>query len=98
LQPQARQLGHPLECLESIWKQHRIRFVDWGYRQWRQHIAMIVNDGDDLFTLLVLVAGVANAIATFFGYRVGTITMQNAQIELLMVGQMPHTGDEGVLE
>jgi hypothetical protein len=47
---------------------------------------------------LVLVAGIANAIATFFGHRVGAIAMQNTEIEVLLGRQMPHTGDEGVLK
>ena len=46
----------------------------------------------------MFVAGVANAITAFFGHRVGAVAMQNAQIELLMVSQMLHTGDEGVLQ
>ena len=98
LQSQARQFGHPLECLQSLWKQHRIRFIDWSYRKRRQHIAVVVNDGDDLCTLLVFVAGVANTITAFLGHGIGAIAMQDTQIELLMVGQMTHTGDEGVLK
>jgi len=34
---------------------------------------MIVNDGYDFFTFLVFVAGVANAITTFFGHGVGAV-------------------------
>src|SRR5688572_28158888 len=76
LDTQPRQFGHPFQGFQPLWKQHGIRFIDRRYWQWRQDVAMVVNDGDDLFTLLVFVAGVANAITTFFGYRVGAIAMQ----------------------
>jgi hypothetical protein len=45
---------------------------------------VVVNDGNDFFTLLMFVIRVANAVAAFFGYRVGAITMQNAEIELVV--------------
>ena len=59
---------------------------------------MVVDDGDDLLALLVLVAGIANAITAFFGHRIGAIAMQDAEIELVVVREMLHTGDKGVLE
>jgi hypothetical protein len=46
----------------------------------------------------VFVARVANAITTFFGHRIGAVTVQHAQIELLMIGEMLDAGDEGVFE
>ena len=33
-----------------------------------------------------------------FGHRVGAIAMQDAEIELVLVREMLHTGDKGVLE
>ena len=53
---------------------------------------------DDLFTLLVFVARIPDAIAPFFGDGVGPIAMQDAEIELVMVRQMAHTTDEGMLK
>ena len=46
----------------------------------------------------MLIARIANAIAAFFGYRVGAIAMQDVKIESVMIRQMPHTGNEGVLK
>jgi len=38
----------------------------------------------------------ADAIPAFFGHRVAAIAMQDAEIEMVVVRQMPHTGDEGL--
>ena len=59
---------------------------------------MVVNDGDHFFAFLMFVPGIANTITAFLRYRVRAVTMQDAQIELLMVSQMLHTGDEGMFE
>ena len=45
----------------------------------------------------MFVAGIADAIATLFGNRVGAIAMQDVEIKLLMLRQMPHAGDERLL-
>ena len=39
--------------------------MDGRHRNWREDVAMIVNDGDDFLALVVLVAGIADAIAPF---------------------------------
>ena len=46
----------------------------------------------------MFVAGIADAIAALFGNRVGTIAMQDVEIKLVMLRQMPHAGDERLLE
>ena len=57
--------GHPLQGFQTIGQQDHVRLVDWSYREWREHITVVVCDGDDLLPLLVLVARVANPIAPF---------------------------------
>jgi hypothetical protein len=52
--------------------------------------------GEDVLALLVCVAGIAPASAAFVGHRGGPLTVQDAEIELVLVGQMAHPGDEGV--
>jgi ABC-type branched-subunit amino acid transport system ATPase component len=42
----------------------------------------------------VFVTGIANAVAAFLRYRVGTIAMQDTEIEVAMHRQMPHTGNK----
>src|SRR6266849_387078 len=64
-QPQAREFGHPLERLETLGQQHRIGFVHWCHRKRSQHVAVVVNNRDDLFPLLMFVAGVPDAIPPF---------------------------------
>ena len=39
--------------------------MDRSHRDRREDVAMLVDDGDDLLALLVLVAGIADAIAPF---------------------------------
>jgi len=39
--------------------------MDGRHRNWREDVAMIVNDGDDFLALVVLVAGITDAIAPF---------------------------------
>jgi hypothetical protein len=95
---QARQLGHPFQGLQPLGEQHRIRLIDRGHRQGSQHIPVVVDDRDDFLPFLVFVAGIADAIPAFFGHRVGAISMQNAEIELVVICQMSHTGDEGMLK
>jgi len=46
----------------------------------------------------VFVARIANAIAAFFGHSIGPVAVQHAEVELLVVRQVLHTGDEGVLQ
>ena len=82
MKTQFRQFGHSFQGFQSFWKEHRVRSIDRCYGQRREHIAMVVDDGDDFFATLMFVAGVANTIAAFFGYCVGAITMKNTQIEL----------------
>ena len=42
----------------------------------------------------MFVAGIADAIAALFGNGVGAIAMQDVEIKLAMLRQMPHAGDE----
>jgi len=57
---------------------------------------MVGYDGHDFFALLGFVACIAHALTPFFGHRVRLSAMQHAEIKVLLVRQMPHTGDEGV--
>jgi hypothetical protein len=47
---------------------------------------------------VVFVAGIADAVPPFFGHRVGAIAMQEAEIKLVLVRQMPYTGDKRLLQ
>jgi hypothetical protein len=86
MKTQSRQLGHPFQGFQPFWKEHRIRSINRRYGQRREHIAVIVDDGDDFISTLMFVARVANAIA-----------MQDTQIEPMLVSEMSHAGDEGIL-
>ncbi len=85
LEIQTRQLGYPLQGLQPFGQQHRIRFIDRRHGEGSQHVAVVVNDRDDLFSLLVFVAGIADAVPAFFGHGVGAIAMQDAEIELVVI-------------
>jgi hypothetical protein len=73
LEVQPALLAYPLQSLQSFRQQHRIGFIDGRDGKGCQYIAVVVNDGDDFFALLVFMTGVPNAVAAFFGYRVGAI-------------------------
>ncbi len=94
---QTRRFGHPLQGLQAFGYQHRIRFIDGCDREGNSHITVVVDDGDNFLALLVLVAGIPHAIPAFFGYRIGPITMQDAEIEVVVIRQMLHTGDTCLL-
>src|ERR1700761_1668707 len=91
---QIRQSGHPLQGVQSLWQEYGIGLIHRRHRKWSQHESAIVHDRDDLLTPLMFVAGIADAIAALFGNRVGAIAMQDVEIKLVMLRQMPHTGDE----
>src|ERR1700733_6342676 len=95
---QIRQSGHPLQGVQSLWQEYGIGLILWRHRKRSQHEAIIVHDRDDLLTPLMFVAGIADAIAALFGNRVGAIAMQDVEIKLVMLRQMPHAGDERLLE
>src|SRR5580692_8550619 len=95
---QIRQSGHPLQGVQSLWQEYGIGLIHRRYRKRSQHEAVIVHDRDDLLTPLMFVAGIADAIAALFGNRVGAIAMQDVEIKLVMPRQMPHAGDERLLE
>src|ERR1700735_272772 len=95
---QIGQSGYPLQGVQSLWKEDGIGLIHRRYRKRSQHEAVIVHDRDDLLTPLMFVAGIADAIAALFGNRVGPGAMQDAQIKLVMLRQMPHAGDERLLE
>ena len=97
-QHQTCQLGYSLQGLPPFWEQHHICFIDRRHWQGSQDVAVVVNDRDDLFSLLMFVAGIAKTVPTFFGHRVGAIAMQHAEIEVVVLRQMRHTGDEGLLK
>ena len=46
----------------------------------------------------MFVAGIADAIAALFGDGVGAIAMQNVEIKVVLLRQMPHAGDERLVE
>src|ERR1700691_5524094 len=93
-----RQPGPPLQGVQSLWQEYSIGLIRRRHRKRSQHEAVIVHDRDDLLTPLMFVAGIADAIAALFGNRVGAIAMQDVEIKLVMLRQMPHAGDERLLE
>src|SRR5271166_1102617 len=62
-----------------------------GFFRRRRH------DREDFLALLMFVAGVADAIATFLRDGVGAIAMKDAEIEVVLLRQMPDAGDEGLI-
>jgi hypothetical protein len=40
----------------------------------------------------------ADTIAAFLGDGVGAIAMKDAEVEVVLLRQMPHAGDEGLIE
>ena len=84
--------------LQPLGEQHRIRVIDRCHWQGSQHIPVVVDACDDFLPFLVFVAGIADAIPAFFGHGVGATTMQDAEIELVVIREMSHTGDEGMLK
>ena len=46
----------------------------------------------------MFVAGVADAVAAFLGDGVGAIAVQDAEIKVVLLRQMPHGGDDGLIE
>ena len=46
----------------------------------------------------MFVAGIADAIAALFGDGVGAIAVQDAEIKVVLLRQMPHAGDERLVE
>ena len=46
----------------------------------------------------MFVAGIADTITALFGDGVGAIAMQDAEIEVVLLRQMPHAGDECLIE
>src|ERR1700676_136232 len=90
--------GHALQFVQSVRQEYRIRFIDWSNGKWRQHKAIVINNREDFFTLLVFVTGIADAIAAFLGNCVGAVAMQDTQIEVAMGCQMPHAGDKRLFQ
>src|SRR6202795_1528199 len=95
---QIRQSGHPLQGVQSLWQEYGIGLIHRRHRKRSQHESIIVHDRDDLLTPLMFVAGIADAIAALSGNGVGAIAMQDVEIKLAMLHQMPHAGDERLLE
>src|SRR5271157_4121899 len=92
------QSGHALQGVQSVRKKHGIRFIYRRHRKRGQHKAVVLDDRDDLLALLVFVAGIADAISPFLRDGVGAIAMQNAEIEVVLLCQMPDAGDECLIE
>ena len=92
------QSGHALQGVQSLWQEYGIRFVDGCDRKRCQHKAVVVHDRNDLLTRLMFVAGIADAIAAFFGDGIGAIAMQDAEIKVVLLRQMPYAGDERQVE
>ena len=95
---QIRQFGHALQGVQPLRKEHGIRFIYRRHGERGQHKAVVVDDREDLLALLMFVAGIADAIATFLRDGVGAIAMKDAEIEVMMLRQMSHTGDECLIE
>ena len=95
---QIRQSGHPLQGVQSLWQEFGIGLIHRRHRKRSQHEAIIVHDRDDLLTPLMFVAGIADAIAALFGNGVGAIAMQDVEIKVVLLRQMPHAGDERLVE
>src|SRR2546421_363788 len=64
-QDEARLFCDVLQRVQAIWKQSHIRFIDWSDWAWRQHIAIVVRNGDDFLALLMFVPRIPNTIAQF---------------------------------
>ena len=62
---QTDRFGHSLQGFQSLWQQDHIRLIDGSHWAWRDDIAMVVGNGDNLLALLMFVARVANAIPPF---------------------------------
>src|SRR5215475_15729898 len=62
---QTDRVSHLLQRLQTLRQQHHVRLIDGSHREWRQHIAMVVSDGDDLLALLVFVTRVTNPVSPF---------------------------------
>jgi hypothetical protein len=58
-------VGHSLQGLQPIWQQDHVGLIDRSHREWRQHITMVVSNGDDLLSLLMFVARIPDAISLF---------------------------------
>src|SRR5262245_41325428 len=56
---------HLLQGVQTLGQQDHVRLIDGCHGEGSQHIAIVVGHGDDLLSLLVFVARVANAIAPF---------------------------------
>src|ERR1700719_2259916 len=95
---QIRQSGHPLQGVQPLWQEYGIGLIHRRHRKRSQHEAVIVHDRDDLLTPLMFVAGIADAIPALFGDGVGAIAMQDVEVKLAMLRQMPHARDERLLE
>ena len=46
----------------------------------------------------MFVAGIADAVSAFLRDGVGTVAMQDAEIEVALLRQIPHAGDECLIE
>src|SRR5712691_11399818 len=57
--------GHLLQGVQPLRQQDHVRLIDGSHWEGRQHIAVVVSHSDDLLSLLVLIARVANPIAPF---------------------------------
>ena len=95
---QIRQSGHALQGVQCLWQEYGIGLIHRRHGQRSQHEAVVVHDRDDLLTRLMFVAGIADAIAALFGDRVGAIAMQDVEIKVVLLRQMPHAGDERLVE
>src|SRR3954465_15863637 len=95
---QTGQSGHALQGVQSLWQKYGIGFVDGCDRKRRQHEAVVIHDRDDLLTRLMFVAGIADPITALFGNRVGAVAMQDGEVKMVLLPEMPHAGDERLVE
>jgi len=95
---QIGQSGHALQGVRSVRQEHGIGFIHRRHRKRGQYKAVVVDDREDFLALLVFVAAIADAVPAFLRDGVGAIAMQDAEIEVILLRQMPYAGDERLIE
>jgi hypothetical protein len=62
---QTNRFGDPLQASQPLRQEHHVGCVHWCHWAWRDDIAMVVRNGQDLLPLLMLVARVTDPISPF---------------------------------
>jgi hypothetical protein len=63
---ETRQSDHPLQGVQSLRKEHGIRFIHRRHGKRGQHKAVVLDDCYDFLALLMFVAGIADTMPPFF--------------------------------